>query len=265
MDLSLREKILQTLLKSPKSTGEIAKKLGYIDKNGNGKYNVVSPDLEKLEASGLIRSQKVKRKTHGPPPTIYNIVCELPVTQKLLGKHPVLVQDLQNNDNILSMLVERHSWIFKLPIPIPSHYTFDDEGNAKIDIPSKVLNDAYLLEAKEKLKLKLGLSADFFKICIINEPDNLKNIFDEIFWQTKDGKIYEFIRESLAEEQHINYGLSPPSPRNHPTTNFYSKCSDIIFKSCVYHDIFTGHKNAKAIEYLKKMIKDEMLEKINIK
>lgn len=263
MNLTLREKILQTLLKSPKSTGEIAKELGYTDKNGNGKYNVVSPDLGKLEASGLIHSQKVIRGTHGPPPTIYNIVHELPIIQKLLEKHPILIQDLQINDTILSMLVERHSWIFKLPIQIPSHYKFDDDRNAKIDIPSKELNNSYTNKAKKDLRLKLELSNAFFKIFLLNEPDTLKNIFDEIFWQTEEGQLYKFIRESLVREQHANSKLFPPSPRDHPTNNFYSKCSAILFKSCIYYDTFTGNKNNKAIEYIKKMIRDEILKEMS--
>jgi hypothetical protein len=324
MDLTLRAKILQTLLKSPKSTGEIAKKLGYIDKNRNGKYNVVGPDLEKLKESGLIRSQKIKGKTHGPPPTIYNIVYEFPVIQKLSDEHPKLIQDLQSNDTILSMLVKKHGWIFKPPTPIsipefekledtpcpetqiPEHKFDNMKARAKagddllalekrlIEIEPEYLalkkgieeilterdkecNKAYLRESEKKLKRKLELSADFFKICILNEPDNLKNIFDEIFWQTREGQLYQLMQEAIKKYRVVTVASYttpnkkitlvtenfPPSPRKHPSTNLYSKCSDIIFESCVYHDVLTGHKNATAIEYLKEMIKNEILEGIS--
>ena len=41
-------KILKTLLESPRTTGEIAIELGYIDDKGYGRYNVVNPDLQTL-------------------------------------------------------------------------------------------------------------------------------------------------------------------------------------------------------------------------
>ena len=59
--------ILETLLESPKTTGEIAKALGKIDKNGNGKYNVVVDDLKRLKKLGFISSKIEKKKGHMDP------------------------------------------------------------------------------------------------------------------------------------------------------------------------------------------------------
>jgi len=202
---------------------------------------------------------------------------DIQTLRQITEKYPSLISDLQKNDKFLSILIEKHSWIFKLPkliperrliVETPGHeiprpeYELNDDWEAMPSKPDKELNEAYLLEAEAKLKLKLELSPDFFKICILNDPDNLKDIFDEIFWQTKEGQFYEFIRESILEEQNIISELFPPSPRNNPADNFYPKCSDIIFESCVHHDILTGYKNTEAVDYLKKMIKDDMLKEI---
>lgn len=224
MDLSLKERIVQVLLVSPKSTGEIAKKLGYIDKKGNGRYNVVSPYLKELEASGLLRSEKIERKSHGPPPTIYNIVYEFPALQKLIENHPKLLQDLQSNDMILSMLVKKHSWIYK---------------------SDKDLNEEHSDTPKEELKVKLKLSEDFFKICLANEPENLRKIFDDIYGSTD---------ESLLDDE---FELEQKGQTTHPPPfNRYYKCTEIIFTSCFYHDILTGHEKTKAVEYVKKRFKE---------
>lgn len=104
-DLTIKEKILKTLLESPKTTGKIAIELGYIDKNGHGRYNIIKPDLNTLKQYGFIHSFKSK-KSVGAPATTYEIVYEIESLKRIIDKYPPLISDLQKSDKIISMLAE---------------------------------------------------------------------------------------------------------------------------------------------------------------
>ncbi len=153
-DSTNKIKILKTLLESPKNTGQLAIELGYIDDKGHGRYHIIEKDLNTLGQYGLIRRFKQQNKSSGKPPTTYDIVYEIPDLRKMLEKYPSLVSALQKNDIVLSMLVAKHAWMIN-PIPL---YNF------KIKIEENL----------EDLKRQLSLSPSFFKLCIDNEPDNIK-------------------------------------------------------------------------------------------
>ncbi len=103
-ELTIKDKILKTLLESPKTTGEIAMELGYIDEKGHGRYNIIGSDLNTLEQYGFIHRIEKKEKRPGAPATTYDIVYKYDHLRKILKKYPFLISDLQKSDKILSML-----------------------------------------------------------------------------------------------------------------------------------------------------------------
>lgn len=105
-DSTNKIKILKTLLESPKTTGEIAIKLDYIDEKGYGRYNVIESDLNTLEQYGFIHRIEEKKKRPGAPATTYDIVYEYSVLRDIVKEYSPLISDLQKSDKIISMLAE---------------------------------------------------------------------------------------------------------------------------------------------------------------
>lgn len=103
-DLTIKEKIIKTLLESNKTTGEIAITLGYSDENGHVKYNNVGDDLDSLEEKGFIRGSKLITKKPGKPPTNYEILYYKSVLIELLKEYPSLLSDLQKSGQVISLL-----------------------------------------------------------------------------------------------------------------------------------------------------------------
>ena len=138
--MSVKERIIRTLLISPKTTNEITMALGNEDK----KYNAVDKDLKTLQSDGFIHYEKIKipGKT-GPVAKTYDIVYEIPRLKALLIKYPSLISDMQKNDKIISLLIDKH----------------------KSDIRFKILGDL------------LPLSASFFRNYLIND-----SFFDQFNW-----------------------------------------------------------------------------------
>ncbi len=105
-DLTLKEKILQKLLESPKTTGELTVSLGY----EKGKYNAIDKDLKTLVSEHLISHEKRKADgARGQPPTLYDVVYEIPILQKMWVEYEdsQLSLSMQKNEKILSMLVKK--------------------------------------------------------------------------------------------------------------------------------------------------------------
>ena len=106
--MSVKEEIIRTLLSSPKTTNEITMALGNEDK----KYNAVDKDLKTLQSDGFIHYEKIKipGKT-GPVAKTYDIVYEMPRLRALLIKYiksPSLISDMQKNDKIISLLIDKY-------------------------------------------------------------------------------------------------------------------------------------------------------------
>ena len=111
--MSVKERIIRTLLISPKTTNEITMALGNEDK----KYNAVDKDLKTLQSGGFIHYKKIKipGKT-GPVAKTYDIVYEIPRLKALFTKYPSLISDMQNNDKIISLLVDNYKSDLKFRI-----------------------------------------------------------------------------------------------------------------------------------------------------
>lgn len=98
---SIQQKIIKTLLESPKTTGEIVTALGY----KKTEYHNVTPALNRLKSAGYIRGEVLKEKGRkGQPPTIYNVILELSTIKKILDKYPLITSDLQKNDKIIDLI-----------------------------------------------------------------------------------------------------------------------------------------------------------------
>jgi len=104
---AIKIRILQTLLESPKRTGEIAIELGYKNKKtGYGDYHNVTPGCNKLVKEKLIHEIEPLVKTTGNPGTTYDIVYEIPRLRDLLINYDTLISDMMKNDIIISLLVD---------------------------------------------------------------------------------------------------------------------------------------------------------------
>ncbi len=103
--MSVKERIIRTLLISPKTTNEITMALGNEDK----KYNAVDKDLKTLQSNGFIHYEKKKILGRtGPVAKTYDIVYEIQHLRALLIKYPSLISDMQKNDEIISILIDDH-------------------------------------------------------------------------------------------------------------------------------------------------------------
>jgi len=161
---TIKEKILKTLLESPKTTGKIAIELGYIDKNGYGRYNIIKPDLNTLEQYGFIHRIESDKKTAGAPATTYDIVYEISFLRKILEKYPLLSSDLQKSERIISILSDslmpnRIHDLFKHVVGrSPSLFEYCLKNESFLSKWVRVINDLHLLNhtveeiANEKVK-----------------------------------------------------------------------------------------------------------------
>jgi hypothetical protein len=70
-NLIVQNKILRSLLESPKTTGQLCIALGYVSEDGAIQYHNISVDLIKLEKRNLITKKIIKKYDFGRFPTTY--------------------------------------------------------------------------------------------------------------------------------------------------------------------------------------------------
>lgn len=193
--MSVKERIIKTLLESPKLTREITVALGHEPT----KYNAVDKDLKTLQSTKFIHYEKIKipGKT-GPVAKTYDIVYELPTIKKILDKYPALTSDLQKNEIILYMLVEKHR---KLLYPFQVGKPNDEE--------LKEYNDAFLLDYIHDFKDSLSLSQTLFKMCISYEPKKITAALVALMSALDLIEYTGFLKMSLIE--HLNKNGTIPA------------------------------------------------------
>jgi hypothetical protein len=233
-DSTNKIKILKILLESPKTTGEIAIELGYLDKKGHGKYNIINSDLKTLTQYGFIHRFAEKKKRPGAPATTYDIVYELSVLRELLKKYPLLISDLQKSDKIRALIGRE---FYK---DLPRIKEYEDEVNFFS-------------------RLLIG-SPTFFKL-VLSTPENvLSERFISIYAHTPDG-IYRGIVEQSIEKSREEMGFKKTMkffPEDHLTIEdrknikLMQEFHDAIFETCVYSDILNGIFNPSAVDYIHK-------------
>ena len=102
-----KNKILSSLLDSPKTTGELAEELEYVKSNGDRKYNSIDRLLKDLEKNGYIVSKKEKIENHsGAPPRRYTINYSFANLIKILNEDPGLISKMQTNDSVLESILK---------------------------------------------------------------------------------------------------------------------------------------------------------------
>jgi hypothetical protein len=214
--LTIKERILKTLLESPKTTGKIAIELGYIDDKGHGKYNIIKPDLNTLEQYGFIhRIESIK--SVGAPATTYDIVYKIPDLREILIKYPSLISDLQKSDKIISMFAKE---------VMPKTYSPD----GKEEPPD---TDFFKL-FKDMLRLSPSLFEDGFKV------DSFLSK-----WYTVDSLIkspgYFTMNNETSLEAFFEHG--------NPIYNAINR----IFEHCVIEDILNDVSTQEALNLLNKI------------
>lgn len=222
------------LLDSPKTTGELAKSLNYIDKNGRVQYNVIDKDLEALEKKGIIHSSKVKKTgVAGAPPATYEILYETSVLISLLGEYPFLIEDYQKNDNILDMLLKKH----------PS---FSSPHNLMFYKLSAIEVEARIQKERDDFKKKLKSSQTFFKICFMNDSENIVNIFTHMYWvfiteYSNDNDFQQTeisLLNRLLEKARIKENCDDENSLNAPVSRV--RLRNMGYKVCFFMDVLNG-------------------------
>lgn len=217
-------KILKTLLGSPKTTGEIAINLGYIDNNVYGNYKIIGGDLKKLKSKDYIHTIPTFKKSHGKPPITYDIVYEIRAIRTIFKEYPLLRTDLQKCDKILSMLINEHFSVFEEKIK----QTPTDRAKEKL---------------KTSFKEKLAMSLCFFELCLNNTPYQLKRKIDDVFDRTFEGQL----RKRFAYFRHKSVVHQSPEKALEFIRSIHLHK---IFEICVFHDILNNEAFTEAIEYI---------------
>lgn len=283
IDLTIKKKIIKTLLESPKTTGEIAIELGYIDDKGHGKYNIIKPDLNTLERYGFIHGSKKKIKSPGAPATTYDIVYEISALSKILEKYSILISDLQRNNIVSNMLVKKQQWLANPNLPKEEDLHYDiyckQQGLEKLDLlREEDLQKHYGDDFKTGLtsltiagtfkeeiinfKLFLKFSPTFFKMCLMLSPGELLKI------------ILNLDRRPVSEyfmhcEEPINLVTTPlEPPPNQPIVVSRFDFSNgrplyTLIRACIFTDILTK-KDDDGVKYVFVQMdkRDEALIKI---
>lgn len=232
-------RILGSLLNSSKTTAELARELGYVDPEGVPRYNIIDKDLKALKKSGYIRSQALRLQKPGNSPTLYSIAPNIQNLRNILKEYPDLITEMQSSELALTCILSEHSNL--IYISPKEEYVKDVR-----DIKLRVSID------KEELKDKLQLSAEFFKIFLINDKNKLMH------------RIRKLIRASGEQVQAdifvVNSSLDNLVIRGETIAGI-----SMAFKACINIDIMNGQSNTKAEEYIAKMgnnISDEQINQL---
>lgn len=211
-DLTIKEKILMSLLEFPKTTGNIALELGYFnEKTKYPRYNVIKSDLNTLESYGFIHRIPSNQKSPGAPAKTYNIVYKIPILRKILEKYPSLISYFQKNNVISNMLLKEHQWLF---------------------------NPNMLREAIINFKLFLNFSPTFFKICLMSSSGELLKVIINLNCHLK----LDFTNYHMYDEEYINLVTKPLKlePNKPPLVvnrfDFGDGPLYILFHSCILTD-----------------------------
>ena len=204
--MSVKERIIRTLLISPKSTNEIAMALGNEDK----KYNAVDKDLKTLQSGGFIHYKKIKipGKT-GPVAKTYDIVYEIQHLRALLIKYPSLISDMQKNDEIISLLVDKYKSDIRFEIlgdllPLSTsffrNYLTNDSFFDQFNMAWFNLNvESSKVERSSDYEAVISSSVSFilfemFKHCVIEDKINGVHIQDAFEFVQKNRDQYSLDR-----------------------------------------------------------------------
>ncbi|MCD4822771.1 MAG: helix-turn-helix domain-containing protein [Methanococcoides sp.] len=226
-DKSMKEKILEELIYGPKTTGELAKSLGYEDDEGYGKYNTIRNALNSLYTEGIVDTEK-KKVGDGPGriPTVNSIIESIVVLRKISEEYPGLVTIIRDKPdyNFLEIIFNEHKQlIFDL-------VEYDVKVGSFKPIKDNVIE--HMVEyIGGTFEYHLSKSPNFYHLCLSNDSDALE-------------KKCRFFKDygGFTDEQTSN---STPYPVATPGAHFTEQPDliDIAIRTCILFDCFEGYYN----------------------
>jgi hypothetical protein len=113
---TIKEKLLCSLFKSAKTTGELATELGYVTKTGRCRYNIIYKDLRILYHKKYLKSKVLMDiKPVGNKPTQYFINMEIEILRKMINEYPGIIFPAFKNPNVIDILTYHYLDIFSDP------------------------------------------------------------------------------------------------------------------------------------------------------
>lgn len=232
-----KEKIIKSLLVSPKTTGEIAKDLGYFDATGKyGRYNYVISDLNTLEHDRVIHRIKNKTKNPGKKPTVYELVYDIETLKKLYTQYPGIKSDIQKSEGVCGFI--RDSVL----------------GLERVEILTNVYepcDNIFYHDLTEWFKL----SPSFFEFCLHTDNKNITQRWAEYhFLDMGLGLIPNSLMVGSDHKltRHRNQGTD-----DHLYNHYFYLIMEKIYEHCIYTDILNGQSNSEAKRHIEqKKIKE---------
>jgi predicted transcriptional regulator len=244
------ERILASLLESSKTTAELAKELGYVNKQGTPRYNIIERNLRKLVDNGYITGEKKKVTKVGSTPTLYSIVFDISILKNMMEDYPHLVTQMQKSTLVRDKIVREFLYFisdFRIRKKFNKSNGCKDGENDNDIVEFEYLRDFIIYRCfkhvcvprdevnkymtfaegpfnerldifEDDLRQKLQLSPEFFKQFLINDKRVLlNNIFELI--EISDEYIYSesqilYTYDGLAIAYPIgffNFGISLPA------------------------------------------------------
>jgi hypothetical protein len=135
-----KELILGSLFESPKTTGQLARELNYVDTKGIPGYSSVGDDLQDLIKNGYIEDEIVKFKgKRGPPSTLYSSVTNIQNLKLILKEYPRLMSKMQKNASISEKILSYYLDIIYGSNDSEYCSTFGENGNEGWSVASREL------------------------------------------------------------------------------------------------------------------------------
>ncbi|MCX9026530.1 MAG: hypothetical protein OIN85_10625 [Candidatus Methanoperedens sp.] len=240
-ELTIKERILKALLESPKTTGNLAIELGYVDEKGYGKYNFIKADLNTLEEDyRFIHRIEQQKKNPGKPPTTYDIVYKISVIKKIWDKYPELKTDLLKSNLVIGVIRD--------------------------SVLGKKINDLDLfLDRDDKhfyfelIPLWFKQSPSFFEYCLNNDRETIMNRWKEYFiLESTHGLNVGFDRCLMFDaDGKITYERDEGVDKAAFERSFYDTLEK-IYEHYVSNDVLNGYSNPEAVKDIREKRKERI-------
>jgi predicted transcriptional regulator len=209
-----KELILGSLLVSPKTTGQLACELNYVNTKGIAGYSTIRKDLQDLVENGYIEGEKVKSGKLGIPPTLYSTVLNIQNLKPILEEYPRLMPKMQKNASISKNILSHYSDIIYGSNDSEYYSTLGKNGNEGRSIESRELfihamysfsdplsdslkkdweensGDKLFENTKRDFEKKLQLSPEFFRLFLTNDKNKLMMDIKQLSELSENNIIY---------------------------------------------------------------------------
>lgn len=223
-DRSIKVKIIEQLIYGPKTTGDLAKSLGYEDDEGYGKYNTIRNALNSLYTEKIISKEKIK--VEGKPgriPTVYSITKSIAILRKISKKYPNIIPIIQSEPDykFLKIIYYIHKdLIFDL---------VESDIRKSYKLIEKRILGIVVDYIGSQFQYHLSQSPTFYKLCLFNDSDAFEKKC-QLF------KIYGGFTDDQTSS-------STPYPVQTPGAHFTEQPDliDIAIRACILFDCFEGY------------------------